>query len=153
MIDEAIVWLGRGGWMWVPGWYLLMSFVTYVFYAADKAAAMHGEWRTKESTLHLLELLGGWPGALLAQKKLHHKSRKARYRFEFFVVLMINVGILVYVGYRVYEDGVSVQKIEPRRDSSVMVQVNLANRPVSEPSSTESVDEGRGSVSIRFVRE
>lgn len=48
--------------------YIVASLVTYVAYAMDKSAAKKGAWRTQESTLHLLSLAGGWPGAVVAQK-------------------------------------------------------------------------------------
>jgi uncharacterized membrane protein YsdA (DUF1294 family)/cold shock CspA family protein len=53
-----------------------MSLITYAVYAFDKSSAAKSEWRTQESTLHLLALVGGWPGALLAQRRLRHKSKK-----------------------------------------------------------------------------
>jgi uncharacterized membrane protein YsdA (DUF1294 family) len=48
--------------------YGLMSLITFVVYYLDKRAARLGRPRTPEATLHVLELLGGWPGALLAQR-------------------------------------------------------------------------------------
>lgn len=50
--------------------YFTSSIVTFLAYAIDKSAAQNDRWRTKESTLHLLGLIGGWPGALLAQKNI-----------------------------------------------------------------------------------
>lgn len=38
-----------------------------IFYAFDKVAAKDGAWRISESTLHLLSLGGGWPGAQTVQ--------------------------------------------------------------------------------------
>ncbi|MFG0284927.1 MAG: DUF1294 domain-containing protein [Phycisphaerales bacterium JB039] len=62
--------------LWPAGWYILASVVTVVAYAVDKRAAAKGRWRTREKTLHLLALAGGWPGALVAQRWLRHKTRK-----------------------------------------------------------------------------
>ena len=67
-----------------------LSGIAYIAYALDKDAAQHGRWRIQESTLHLLELLGGWPGALLAQRILRHKTRKASYRIGFWLAVAIN---------------------------------------------------------------
>ena len=97
MLDEAIKWLEEGGWVWLPLWYALMSLVSFAAYAVDKSAAVRGEWRIKESTLHLFELLGGWPGGFLAQKLLRHKNRKASYQIEFYVMVVLNLAILVYI--------------------------------------------------------
>lgn len=72
------------------GLYLLASLITFVVYAVDKSAAKRGAWRTQERTLHLLALLGGWPGALIAQQTLRHKSNKASFRALFWVTVGLN---------------------------------------------------------------
>ena len=54
--------------------------ITYGMYADDKQRAASGAWRVPESSLHLAELLGGWPGAFLAQRWLRHKCSKASYQ-------------------------------------------------------------------------
>src|SRR5262249_31075367 len=56
----------------VMGAYSVLSIVTFVIYWDDKAAAQHGRWRTQESSLFLLGLAGGWPGAVVAQQVLRH---------------------------------------------------------------------------------
>lgn len=77
--------------------YAVMSFITYVAYAIDKSAAQNGRWRTSEGTLHLFALLGGWPGALVAQATLRHKSRKASFRVSFWTTVLINCAALTWV--------------------------------------------------------
>jgi uncharacterized membrane protein YsdA (DUF1294 family)/cold shock CspA family protein len=89
----AIIWRPP---LWVAGLYLLLSAATFIAYARDKAAAASGSWRTPESTLHLLALTGGWPGALLAQQFLRHKSTKPRFRQVFWATALLNViGLVV----------------------------------------------------------
>ena len=83
----------------VLAWYALMSLVTLVLYWRDKRAAVAGMWRTPESTLHLFELLGGWPGALIGQKMLHHKCSKESYQVGFWFVVALNVLGLLYLTY------------------------------------------------------
>lgn len=70
--------------------YALASLVSFVQYWNDKASALKGRWRTAESTLHLVELLGGWPGALLAQQCFRHKTRKASYQLVFWVIVSVH---------------------------------------------------------------
>lgn len=70
--------------------YLTMSLITYIFYACDKSAAQIGAWRTPESTLHLLAMFGGWPGATIAQQKLRHKSIKKSFLMVFWVTVALN---------------------------------------------------------------
>jgi len=71
--------------------YLGVSLLTFVLYASDKAAAQRGTWRVSESTLHLLAMAGGWPGALVAQQILRHKSSKQEFRTTFWGTVLINV--------------------------------------------------------------
>ncbi len=71
-------------------WYVIASLLTFIIYARDKAAAKSGSWRTPESSLHLLALLGGWPGAVLAQQVLRHKSKKQSFRVVFWITVLLN---------------------------------------------------------------
>ena len=68
-----------------------MSVITFLVYARDKSAAKNKQWRTSESTLHLLALAGGWLGALIAQKAIRHKSIKADFQFMFFITMIMNL--------------------------------------------------------------
>jgi len=72
--------------------YLVASAVAFFAYALDKSAARTNRWRTPESTLHILGLVGGWPGALLAQKVLRHKSKKQSFHVAFWVTVILNCG-------------------------------------------------------------
>lgn len=72
------------------GLYVIASLITYAVYAMDKSAARNGAWRTKESRLHMLALIGGWPGALVAQQRLRHKSRKRSFRAVFWLTVLLN---------------------------------------------------------------
>ncbi|MDH5178110.1 MAG: DUF1294 domain-containing protein [Gammaproteobacteria bacterium] len=86
---------------WMAIMYIGLSLLTYIAYAIDKSAAQQGKWRTRERTLHFLALIGGWPGALAAQEKLHHKSRKISFRKRFWVTVSLNCVILsglIYFG-------------------------------------------------------
>ena len=77
--------------------YLGASVLAYLFYAWDKSSAQRDAWRTPESTLHLLALLGGWPGAMIAQQVLRHKSKKREFRFIFWLTVIVNLGLLIYL--------------------------------------------------------
>jgi uncharacterized membrane protein YsdA (DUF1294 family) len=83
---------------WVVPWYVVASLLTFIAYGWDKVSAKSGHWRTQESTLHTLEMLGGWPGAWLAQPLWRHKSRKASFRAAFKVAAAVNVaGLIAFV--------------------------------------------------------
>ena len=77
--------------------YLAASLVTFVAYALDKSAAQNNRWRTQESTLHLLALLGGWPGALTAQRLLRHKSAKTSFQSTFWITVVLNCGAFCWL--------------------------------------------------------
>ena len=81
----------------IPGVYGFVSLVTYIAYESDKSAARANRWRTRESTLHLLAMLGGWPGALVAQHTLRHKSRKLEFQMVFWATAALNVGGLYWL--------------------------------------------------------
>ena len=70
------------------------SLIAFITYALDKAAARAGRWRTQESTLHLLALIGGWPGALLAQRQFRHKTAKTSFLVIFWATVLLNCGAL-----------------------------------------------------------
>ncbi|WP_261389851.1 DUF1294 domain-containing protein [Ferrimonas balearica] len=70
--------------------YLVASVITFFAYAEDKYAAKNDRWRVSENTLHMFSLLGGWPGALLAQQFLRHKTQKPLFRFNFWTTVLLN---------------------------------------------------------------
>jgi uncharacterized membrane protein YsdA (DUF1294 family)/cold shock CspA family protein len=77
--------------------YPAVSLLTFALYADDKSRAKQGNWRTSESTLHMCELAGGWLGGFVAQRKLHHKSRKKSYQVVFWGIVMIHY--IVWLGW------------------------------------------------------
>lgn len=83
--------------LWLAGLYLGLSLLALGVYWKDKRAAQSGAWRTPESTLHLIALFGGWPGALLAQQWLRHKSSKPAFRRVFWATCALNLLALVWL--------------------------------------------------------
>jgi uncharacterized membrane protein YsdA (DUF1294 family) len=73
---------------WVGVIAVVLSAITYWRYAVDKRRAEEGFWRVPEAQLHLLELLGGWPGAFLAQRRLRHKCSKGSYQLVFWLIVL-----------------------------------------------------------------
>ena len=73
---------------WVVAYAPVISTFTYWVYARDKRRAENGEWRVPEARLHLLDLLGGWPGGFLAQRRLRHKCSKGSYQFVFWLIVL-----------------------------------------------------------------
>ena len=74
-----------------------LSALTFIAYANDKIKAKKGAWRTQESTLHLFALLGGWPGAAIAQQFLRHKSKKREFRIGFWFTVVMNISVFIWL--------------------------------------------------------
>ena len=81
----------------VLGAYGVLSAVAFAMYGLDKAAARRGSWRTPESTLHLVSIVGGWPGALLAQRVFRHKTKKQSFRAIFWCTVVVNCAALAWL--------------------------------------------------------
>jgi uncharacterized membrane protein YsdA (DUF1294 family) len=74
--------------------YAAASLVAIALYAADKRRARRGDRRIPEACLHAIELFGGWPGALLAQRLFSHKTRKLRYQLVFWSIVLAHFLLL-----------------------------------------------------------
>ena len=81
--------LGRGV-LWPLLLYAVASLVTFLLYRHDKQRARDKGWRVPERVLHLGELLGGWPGALIAQQRFRHKTVKLSFRLVFFAIVALH---------------------------------------------------------------
>ncbi|MEK8034030.1 DUF1294 domain-containing protein [Ideonella sp. DXS29W] len=81
--------------LWILGVYAGASMLCFALYAIDKSAAVARRRRVSEATLLGLGLLGGWPGAIVAQQVLRHKSSKASFRSAFWTTVVVNVGVFV----------------------------------------------------------
>lgn len=77
--------------------YCVVSVVTFALYALDKSAAQAGRWRVQEAKLHVFALMGGWPGAMLAQQALRHKTQKQSFRWGYYSTVLVNIAALVYL--------------------------------------------------------
>lgn len=81
--------------------YGAISLLTILLYGIDKSAAKKDKWRISEAKLHLLSLLGGWPGALLAQQMFKHKRSKSSFMRVYWVTVMVNLILLGLLGFEV----------------------------------------------------
>ncbi len=73
-----------------------INFTTFVAYGIDKRAARRGDWRVPERDLHLLEFLGGWIGAWIAQRFFRHKTAKRSYQAIYKLMIIMEFAA-VYV--------------------------------------------------------
>lgn len=82
--------------------YGLMSLICFIAYYRDKRFAVRGERRIPEARLHLYELMGGWPGGLLAQRLIRHKNRKLGYQVRFWLIVLSHLllaGVVLWLAY------------------------------------------------------
>jgi uncharacterized membrane protein YsdA (DUF1294 family)/cold shock CspA family protein len=82
---------------WFAAAYVALSVICFFVYAFDKSAARAGRWRVSEANLHFFSLIGGWPGALLAQQLLRHKCNKKQFRSTYWGTVCANVAAFVTI--------------------------------------------------------
>ena len=73
-----------------------MSALAFALYWMDKRRAGRGQWRIRESTLHVTEFLGGWPGAFVAQRTFRHKWQKGNFMGVFWLIVALHVAAWVW---------------------------------------------------------
>lgn len=76
---------------------ICINAVTFLAYGVDKRAAVRGTWRVAEVHLHVLEFLGGWVGAFIAQKIFRHKTKKKSYRIMFWLMLVLQLAAIYFI--------------------------------------------------------
>lgn len=77
----------------------VMSAISFAAYGLDKRRAVNGGRRVPERTLHLLAFLGGWPGALGAQRQFRHKTRKLSFLIVFWCVIALHIATVGAAAY------------------------------------------------------
>jgi len=85
----GVISIGLRGGSWLPLLvYPVLSAIAFGLYGHDKSQARKQGPRTPEKLLHATELLGGWPGALVAQQVFRHKTRKVSYQTVFWLIVL-----------------------------------------------------------------
>ena len=69
---------------------LLVNLATFLAFGIDKLKAGRHAWRVPETTLLLLALLTGFPGAWLGARVFHHKTRKTSFLVPLVLVSIFN---------------------------------------------------------------
>jgi len=91
--------LRHSPWQSLAGLYAGQSLLALAAYGWDKLAAVRQRARLPERSLLLIGLLGGWPGALLAQRLFRHKTAKASFLWRFWLSVVINLAALLLALY------------------------------------------------------
>ena len=84
------------GSFWLLGYLIGINLAAFGLYGYDKSAAQAGRLRVPERVLHGLELFGGTPGAFIAQRVFHHKTRKVSYRIVFWLIFAVQVAVIAW---------------------------------------------------------
>lgn len=105
---------------WIGWVYGGASLVILCVYGWDKYRAQKEQWRVAEATLHFLELFGGWPGALIAQRMFLHKNRKVSFQVVFWLIAIAHLtlwGWVIFLRYRpAATDLISQQQLSKPQD-------------------------------------
>src|SRR5690606_34352792 len=104
---------------YIPVAYFAISALTYGTYRRDKTSALAGYWRVPESTLHLMELIGGWPGALVAQWDIPHKNRKTSYQVAFWFIVALHITAAAF----------TINYFRPNPAESTEIQIEMLPPP------------------------
>ena len=76
---------------------ILINLVTFVVYADDKRRARSHSWRTSESMLVMLAIIGGSLGALLAMLLYRHKTRHKQFTFGIPTILIVQILLMIFL--------------------------------------------------------
>jgi uncharacterized membrane protein YsdA (DUF1294 family) len=77
----------------------VLSLTAFGLFGWDKRRARRGGQRIPERTLHMVSVLGGWPGAMAGQRIFRHKTQKLSFRIVFWTGILLHVGVVIAVGY------------------------------------------------------
>ncbi len=78
---------------WIIATYVVMSILAFAIYGIDKQQSRRHGRRISERTLHMLSVLGGWPGALVAQHLFRHKRSKPGFIIVFWFIVVLHLVI------------------------------------------------------------
>lgn len=81
-------------------WTLVCSIIAFVMFWRDKQLAKSDLQRIPERTLHTVAILGGWPGSVLGQQLIRHKSQKLSFRFALWAIVILHGAILTFLTYK-----------------------------------------------------
>lgn len=81
-------------WTNIALYLIFVNIITFCMYYADKQAAIERKWRIPEGTLHVAMIIGGTVGAIIAQQKFRHKTRKTSFQIVFRSLLLLQLLII-----------------------------------------------------------
>ena len=81
----------------VAAYIVAINVTGFIAFAWDKHCSQNGMWRTKESTLLMLAVLGGTIGTIFGQRLLRHKTRKQPFKSYLLSIAALQVVLIAFV--------------------------------------------------------
>ena len=76
---------------------IVINIVGFVSMAVDKYKAKHKKWRTPESRLMIIAIIGGSIGCLLGMDLFRHKTKHKKFRLGIPIILMAQIVLALLV--------------------------------------------------------
>lgn len=78
---------------------LIINLISFLAFALDKSGSRRDKWRTKESTLFILSLLGGASGGMIGMLIFHHKISQKKFYIGLPLIFILNklVSLLIFI--------------------------------------------------------
>jgi uncharacterized membrane protein YsdA (DUF1294 family) len=86
----------------VLAWLAGINLTAFVYYGYDKYQSRRTGPRVPEAVLHGLALAGGSGGAYAGMHFFRHKTLKGRFRLIFWGIVVLQAGLVAWVGYAVW---------------------------------------------------
>ena len=77
--------------------YVIMSLLTFIFYAVDKKRAIANKWRIKESILLAMPWLFGSLGGLFGMYIIRHKTKHWYFVLNIILSFILTHALIIYI--------------------------------------------------------
>lgn len=81
-------------------YYSAINIIAAIMSICDKNKAKKGKWRISESALMFIAFLGGAAGEFIAMKKIHHKTKHAKFMIGLPIAVFIHTVIIILIFYK-----------------------------------------------------
>ncbi len=78
---------------------LIINIISFLTFGIDKKKSKQDKWRTKESVLFILSILGGASGSLIGMIVFHHKISKKKFYIGIPLIFLLNKIIELIILY------------------------------------------------------
>lgn len=93
-------------------WYVSASLITFCAFYFDKKYSVKNQSRVSENNLHTLELIGGWPGALIASQLFRHKTSKLSYQIVLWSIILIHILFWIWLKWNTLQHFIPLSKLK-----------------------------------------